>query len=120
MLWAWTEPARLSADAHAAVSDRDNDLLVSAATAWEIATKNRLGKLGRADGLIAGYARNLERLRARELLITSSHALLAGGLTWSHQDPFDRMIAAQGILEGLSVITADPALHALDGLATHW
>lgn len=86
----------------------------------EIATKHRLGKLGQADGLVAAYPSHLSRLGARELPITGAHALLAGGLAWDHRDPFDRMIAAQAMLEGLPVVTGDEALRALDGLATYW
>ena len=120
LLWALTETDRLGTTALAAISKRSNDLVVSAASAWEIATKHRLGKLGQADGLVAAYPSHLSRLGARELPITGAHALLAGGLAWDHRDPFDRMIAAQAMLEGLPVVTGDEALRALDGLATCW
>lgn len=120
LLWALTEPDRLSPTARALIEPPDNELIVSAASAWEIATKNRLGKLGQADVLVAAYTRHLHRLGAREASITSDHALLAGSLPWEHRDPFDRVIAAQALLEGLSIISADPALHALGGVATVW
>nr|WP_246308832.1 type II toxin-antitoxin system VapC family toxin [Kineosphaera limosa] len=120
LLFALAEPTRLGPDAHAVIKDASTELVVSAATAWEIATKHRLGRLGQAAGLIAAYDRHLRRLGARELPVTSDHALLAGGLEWDHRDPFDRMIAAVAMLEGCTVVTADRALRTLDGIATCW
>ena len=120
LLWALTEPDRLSAAALEVIGDAGPELFVSAASAWEIATKHRLGKLGQADGLVAAYAKHLSRLGVDELAISGEHALLAGGLAWGHLDPFDRVIAAQAMIEGLTVITRDPALHDLGGIATLW
>lgn len=120
LLWALTEPDRLSASALEIIGDSGSELVVSAASAWEIATKHRLGKLGQADGLVAAYMKHLARMGVDELLITGEHALLAGGMAWEHRDPFDRMIAAQAMIEGFTVITRDVALHNLGGIATLW
>jgi PIN domain nuclease of toxin-antitoxin system len=93
---------------------------VSAASAWEIATKHRLGKLEGAAAVVSGYPEHLARLRARELPITGHHALTAGTLQWSHRDPFDRVIVAQAVLESLPVVTSDAALAGFPAIRTVW
>lgn len=120
LLWALAQPERLSARARALLEDPDTRLLVSAASAWEIATKYRLGKLPGAEPLVAGYAAHLSALGAHELPMTAAHALRAGALTVDHRDPFDRMLAAQAIAEGLPLVTADPVMTLFSGLVTYW
>lgn len=120
LLWALTAPHRLSDDARAAVADPTTDLVVSAASAWELTTKNRVGKLPQADSLLAGYPEHLDRLGVRSLPIGTAHALLAGRLQWDHRDPFDRMLAAQAILDGLTLITCDDAFAGLPGIRLWW
>lgn len=120
LLWALTDPSRLGRRANATISDRFSELVVSAASAWEIATKHRIGRLPQADGLIAGYTRHLDRLGVARMPITEEHSLLSGGLDWSHRDPFDRMLAAQAMLESITLITDDNAFKGLRGLRTHW
>jgi len=109
LLWWWTDPDRLSMPALEAMLDPANDILVSAASAWEIATKNRLGKLG----LHEVESRFEELLRAdgfTQLPVTSRHALRAGAYDHPHRDPFDRMLAAQAELEELQLVSCDKAL----------
>lgn len=120
LLWALTEPARLGHDARAVLSNPSSSLTVSAASAWEIATKQRLGRLPQADVLIEAYPRHLQQLRAAQLPITDEHALLAGKLDWSHRDPFDRMLAAQAMVESLTLVTSDAAFGTLRGVTTIW
>ncbi|MFT4165767.1 MAG: type II toxin-antitoxin system VapC family toxin [Microlunatus sp.] len=120
LLWALTEPSRLGPAARMIILARESRLLVSAASAWEISTKQRLGKLPGADGLIGGYRRHLERLGVERLPITEEHALLAGGLRWDHRDPFDRILAAQAMIESMTLLTQDPAFSDLPGLAVRW
>ncbi|MFT4029240.1 MAG: type II toxin-antitoxin system VapC family toxin [Protaetiibacter sp.] len=120
LLWAMTDPERLGSEARRIIADRGSTLFASAASAWEIATKQRLGKLPQADVLVAGYARHLDRLGVRRLGIDEHQALLAGSLQWSHRDPFDRMLAAQAMLESLTLLTDDSAFAELPGLATLW
>ena len=95
-------------------------MFVSAASAWEIATKHRLGDLPGAEPIVAGYAAHLTTLRAREMPVMSRHALAAGLFAIPHRDPFDRILAAQAIAEGVPLLTADPALALFPCLATRW
>lgn len=120
LLWALTDPAKLGRGAHRVLSDRSSIVMVSAVTAWEIATNQRLGKLPQADALVGAYSHHLDRLGAVRLPVTEEHALLAGRLDWSHRDPFDRMLAAQAIIEALVLVTADDAFEGLRGLSLLW
>ncbi len=120
LLWAWRDPARLSTTARELIEDASVELLVSAASAWEISTKSRLGKLPGAETIVLSYEQNLDLLGAHEVPISSRHALAAGGLTWDHRDPFDRILAAQSILDGLPLVTGDAAFSTLPGLHCVW
>jgi PIN domain nuclease of toxin-antitoxin system len=120
LLWALAEPARLSPRAKDLIRAPANDIFVSAVSAWEVATKQRLGKLPHAGPIIAAYAAHLATLRARELPIFSTHALLAGGLAVPYRDPFDRMLAAQSLVEGLALLTNDSAFAAFPDVETVW
>ena len=82
-------------------------MLVSAASAWEIATKHRLGKWPEVAALLDGFDQNLRRSRFTSLPISQEHARLAGGLDGEHRDPFDRMLLAQARLEDLVLVTGD-------------
>jgi len=110
LLWWLTDDRRLSTTARETISDAQNTVLVSAASAWEIATKHRLGKLG-----IGGeIARRFDELIAADgfthMAVNYRHAIHAGAYTMDHRDPFDRMLAAQAELEGLPLVTMDTAL----------
>ena len=113
LLWWWYEPAKLSPRAIALVRDRTNPVFVSAASAWEIATKYRLGKLPRGGEMIAQWDERLRLDGFSELPILASHALRAGSLPGEHRDPFDRMLAAQSLLEGLPLLSSDAAIAGL-------
>lgn len=105
----------LPAAARHAIANPENDVLVSAASVWEIATKVRIGKLVLPD---VAFARGLSRWIAGEgyilLAIRPDHAELAGSMAIEHRDPWDRMILAQARIEDLAVIGSDPvfAKHA--------
>ena len=120
VLWALTDPSRLGRKARKVLTDRTSQIAVSAVSGWELATKHRLGKLSQADAILAAYAKHLDRLGAARLPITDDHALLAGRLEWNHRDPFDRMLAAQAILESMTLVTGDTAFGGLPGLRTLW
>lgn len=120
LLWLLTEPERLADDARRVLADASNNLYVSAASAWEIATKVRLGKLPVADALTMGYERHLRRAGIDTIDISTDHAILGGVASWAHRDPFDRVIAATAIVEGLTLVTADPVFRDFHGLRLLW
>ncbi len=120
LLWVLVEPDRIPAATLASVRAPETTVYVSAASAWEIATKHRLGKLAGAAAVVSGYQEHLTRLRAQELAITGRHALTAGTLQWSHRDPFDRVIVAQAVLESLPVVTSDAVLVEFPAIRTVW
>lgn len=100
----------LASDARAAIADPTNDVFVSAATAWEISIKRALGKLRAPDDLTA----QLETNAFKPLPISVDHAIAAGSLPRHHDDPFDRMLIAQALLEQLTVVTRDPRFAPYD------
>jgi PIN domain nuclease of toxin-antitoxin system len=116
LLWALLETEKLSPELRQALEDSDTTLLVSAATAWEIATKWRLGKLRQAQAVVEHYAMALHRLAAVELPITGSVARQAGLWEVTHRDPFDRLLAAQAKAENLVLATNDPAFAQFKGV----
>lgn len=109
-LWALMEPTRLSPTARQWLEDDATDIVISAASAWEIATKFRLGKLPGAKAVVDDYRAAINGLQARQLGITCEHALRAGLWEAAHRDPFDRMLAAQSALENLPLMSCDPAM----------
>jgi len=118
-LWWITDDPSLSAAARAAIGDETNDIFVSAASAWEISTKRRLGKL---EGLPQAAARFAELVAAdgfQHLAVDYLHALRAGAYDVAHRDPFDRMLAAQSEIESLPLVTRDPAFAAFS-IPTLW
>lgn len=100
LLWWATSDAKLSRKARKTIASTDNDVFVSAASAWEIATKVRIGKLEwpAAAGTVNAYA--LEQ-GFRALPISLEHAERAGQLRIAHRDPFDRMLIAQALTEDI-------------------
>ncbi|NBC49132.1 MAG: PIN domain-containing protein [Gammaproteobacteria bacterium] len=118
-LWWVTDDSRLSAAARAAIGDEENGVLISAATAWEIATKHRLGKLGEAAGAVARFRELVAADGFEHLPVSYFHALKAGSYPSTHRDPFDRMLAAQSELERLTLVTRDPAFDDF-GTQTLW
>lgn len=110
LIWWWTNDPQLSAQARDALLDEGNEVFVSAASAWEIATKQRLGKLKELPDLrTARFQQLLAADGFGSLPITPAHALRAGAHPAAHRDPFDRMLAAQAELEGLQLVTTDRA-----------
>jgi PIN domain nuclease of toxin-antitoxin system len=106
LLWAAGEPEQLSSQAKALIEDLENQLYFSAASLWEISIKN---KLGRADFKVdlPVLRRNLLDNGFEEIVITSAHTLSIGALPDIHKDPFDRMLIAQTVVEGVTLMTAD-------------
>lgn len=119
LLWWFTDDDRLSAPARAAIADVGNEVLVSAASAWEIATKQRLGKLAGVPSAASRFPELVAADGMVHLPVTYVHSLRAGGFDVQHRDPFDRMLAAQAELEGLTLVTVDSAFKEF-GVATLW
>jgi PIN domain nuclease of toxin-antitoxin system len=105
LLWWLDRPERVRRDAAEAIRDPSNRILVSAASAWEIAIKRALGRLSAPEDLEQALA----EARFDHLPISVGHALAAGELPKHHADPFDRMLVAQATSEGLTIATRDPA-----------
>lgn len=112
LLWWWVDDPLLSPTARACIQDEANTILVSAASAWEIATKHRLGKLPLAGEAVTRFNELVELDAFQHLPVSYLHALRAGGLAAEHRDPFDRMLAAQCELEAVPLITCDGAFSA--------
>jgi PIN domain nuclease of toxin-antitoxin system len=108
LLWWFTDDRQLSTKARSAIADLGNDVLVSAASAWEIATKQRLGKLNEVPQAAERFSELVAADGFGQLPISYLHALRAGRYSFAHRDPFDRMLAAQGELESLVLVTRDP------------
>ena len=104
LLWWLAANPTLSTEAHAAIAAADSDVYVSAVTAWEIVIKKRLGKLRAPPAL----DRELAAHEFEPLPIALAHALAVERLADHHEDPFDRMLVAQAIVEDLVLITRDP------------
>jgi PIN domain nuclease of toxin-antitoxin system len=109
LVWYLNGNPRCSLGARSAVEDPDATIIVSAVSAWEIATKVRRGKWAEASAIAAGMEAILPANGFEGLSLTIEHGRVAGFLPGAHRDPFDRMLAAQAILENLILITADPA-----------
>lgn len=103
VLWWLDDPTRISEAAQAAIRDPENAAYVSAATVWEIMIKQALGKLEAPDDL----AFVLRDCQFSPLPVTFEHALAVRSLPLHHRDPFDRMLIAQAMFEGLTIITRD-------------
>ena len=110
LLWWWKDDPRLSKRAAAAIGDEANTVLVSAASAWEIATKHRIGKLPGVEAALREFNELITADGFSHLAVAHNHAIKAGGFEAEHRDPFDRMLAAQAIIEGAALVTDDSAM----------
>ena len=104
-LWWIAGSDRLSTAAYEVVTNGGNEVFFSAASAWEIATKHRLGRLPEAESVIRNILASIEAAGLEELPITVRDGELAGGLPDHHQDPFDRIIIAQAIIRSLAIVS---------------
>jgi PIN domain nuclease of toxin-antitoxin system len=107
LLWVFNSDPGLSSRARKTVENEENELLVSAASIWEIATKVRLGKLPTGAQFIADLDYYLKRLNLEGLPVSVAHAARAGTLPGDHRDPFDRMLIAQAQQEDIPIISND-------------
>lgn len=109
VLWWLTDDPVLSNEVKETI-DEEVDVFVSAATVWEVAIKQQLGKITASTDL----SETIRDSELRNLPITSDHAVSAGRLPLVHRDPFDRILIAQALCEGLTLVSRDQAIAAYD------
>jgi len=110
LIWWMTADPHLSKSARALIEQESTISLVSAVSAWEIATKVRLGRLPAAADLVQNFVDDLRRQRMEILAVTAEHGIRAGLLPGPHRDPFDRMLIAQAQAENVPIVSNDRAL----------
>ena len=109
LLWWLSDNPQLTRPARRVIADTGNAVIVSAASAWEIATKVGLGKLPTAVDLVADFVGQMEREGFQMLAIAVEHAVRGGLLPGPHKDPFDRMLIAQAQAEHLPIVSNETA-----------
>ncbi|MHB1073953.1 MAG: type II toxin-antitoxin system VapC family toxin [Gemmatimonadaceae bacterium] len=114
LLWWLAGDESLSGVGRAAIGDMDNEVHVSAASAWEVATKHRIGKLPGAGPLVVDFAREIRAQGFLPLPISLEHAQVAGSLASEHRDPFDRMLVAQAREEKMALVSRDAVFDDFD------
>lgn len=119
LLWWFSDDPALSKDVQSLIDDQANSILVSAASAWAICTKVRIGKLPTGAALCEDFSGYLTRFHFEPLPISVEHARRAGRFSGIHKDPFDRILAAQAQLERLQLVSNDQALAAF-GVSVIW
>lgn len=119
-LWLLGAPELVPERLRHELAQPDNELLVSAVSALEVATKVRLGKLDSARHLVVTWSSRVQDLHAQDLPVSTEHALLAGSLEWPHRDPFDRLLVAQALMENLTIVSSDKQIAAVTGLRVRW
>ena len=119
LVWWVTDDPRLSERARRHIESRTDPCFVSAVSAFELATKARLGKLPAPAELADGFEILMSREGFAGLPISVEHGLRAGRLPGNHRDPFDRLLAAQSVIERIPLLTSDPAFRDL-GPKTVW
>ena len=106
LLWLVSTPERVSEAARDVLSAPGTEVMVSAASAWEIAIKTRLGRLD-GEPLLSAWSDIIADMTATDLPIDSGDAILAGRLPWEQKDPFDRVIVALAARRNLTIVTSD-------------
>ncbi|MGV7301752.1 type II toxin-antitoxin system VapC family toxin [Mycobacterium kansasii] len=106
LLWLVSDPSQVASSALTVLSSAETNLWVSAASAWEISIKTRLGRLD-GEALLSAWSDIVADMSTSELPIESPDAILAGRLPWEHKDPFDRVIVAQALRRNLTIATRD-------------
>jgi PIN domain nuclease of toxin-antitoxin system len=106
LLWLVSTPSDVDASALAVIADPNTSVWVTAASAWEIAIKTRLGRID-GEALLSAWSDIMVDMSTTELPIEAPDAILAGRLPWDHKDPFDRVIVAQALRRNLTIATRD-------------
>jgi len=107
LLWATLSPSDLSPKAARIIADESNVILVSAASAWEIATKVRIGRLPGAEKFEKEFLEVMEDTGYTLIPIDAAVALRAGRFLAEHRDPFDRVLAAQALADDIPILSTD-------------
>lgn len=113
-LWLQSRPERVTDDVRSQLADERNELLLSAASAWEIAIKHALGKLPLPEPPPAYVPSRMRADAIDGLPVTHTHALHVATLPRRHGDPFDRLLVAQAQVEKLTIVTADEQIRRYD------
>ena len=111
-LWWLAGDAALSRAAQGGIADEANDIYISAASAWEIATKHRLGKLPGATQVAVDVESWIASQGFTALSISARHGQAAGSLPGPHRDPFDRMLIAQAVIEDMVLVSNEQVFDA--------
>jgi PIN domain nuclease of toxin-antitoxin system len=119
LVWAAFSVSKLSKRAASLIETRSNEIVVSAASAWEVATKVRLGKFDDAIEFERNFLEKIAEAGYTMLPISPAHALRAGRLPGNHGDPFDRIIAAQALAEDIPILSIDTKLESF-GIHCIW
>jgi PIN domain nuclease of toxin-antitoxin system len=119
LIWATISPKSLTTKVRKTIANKNNVILVSAASAWEIATKVRLGRLPGVERLEEDFLDAIDNAGYIPLAIDTESALRAGRFSSAHRDPFDRMIAAQALGQNVSVVSPDRLLDQF-GVSRIW
>lgn len=119
LLWLLLKDKRLPRETVHTIIDRSNTVFVSAISGFEISTKVRIGKLLDAEWIARDFVNICGDFDFRELPLNNAHAVMAGGFRLEHRDPFDRVLAAQAIIEGFLLVTDDRGMEVL-GPKTLW
>ncbi len=112
LIWFTLGSERISAAAKTAIESLENDIFVSAASAWELTTKVRIGKLPVAEKFAFGFRDKVRALGFHELAVSVEHGQRAGLLPGEHNDPFDRMLIAQALTENLAIVSNEKLFDA--------
>lgn len=107
LVWLVAGDPKLPTSVAAQLRSPEHTLCLSAVVAWELSIKFHIGKLPTVAPLLADFPTVAARLGADVLDISPAHAIRAGALDWTHRDPFDRMLVAQALEEGLRLVTLD-------------
>lgn len=119
LIWWLAGDRQLTSPAREAIADEENTVYVSAASAWEVSTKARLGKLPTAASLAQVFADEVEQQGFLPLSVSVEHGQRAGNLPGQHKDPFDRMLIAQAQAENL-VLVSNEAIFDQYGITRLW
>ena len=120
LLWAVRDEIKLGKNTLAILENMDNFIYISAVSAYEIMYKHQLGKLPQYEYFAENYFEIINKLSVNELPLNMKHTHFAGKLQWAHRDPFDRLLAAQAVVDNLILLTNDAVFNEWPYVNTMW